>query len=66
MDAAGMNARIQGLIERAEEIGKRPAPMRGGSMNDLVELRRLHDLIAERCIEAFKAGLHCETEVKEK
>lgn len=51
-----LNERVKSLIADMEEIGARPAYLRGGSYNDYLEYGRLKDLIAKECIEAFKAG----------
>ena len=56
------NERVKSLIADMEEIGARPAYLRGGSYNDYLEYGRLKDLIAKECIEAFKAGFSFEKE----
>ena len=56
MTADELNGQIKDLISRMEEVGARPSYTKGGSYNDFLEYGRLKDLIAERCIEAFRAG----------
>lgn len=51
-----MNAAIKDMISKMDEIGAWPSYTKGGNYNDFVEYERLNNLIAERCIEAFKAG----------
>ena len=53
-----MNAEIESLIQTMEEIGERPSYTKGGSYNDYLEYGRLKSIIAEKCIQAFKMGLH--------
>lgn len=57
-----LNERVKSLIADMEEIGARPAYLRGGSYNDYLEYGRLKDLIAKECIESFKAGFRFEKE----
>lgn len=56
MTADELNGQIKNLISRMEEVGARPSYTKGGSYNDFLEYGRLMDLIAERCIEAFRVG----------
>lgn len=57
MTADELNGQIKNLISKMEEVGARPSYTKGGRYNDFLEYGRLKDLIAERCIEAFRAGL---------
>ncbi len=56
MTADKLNGQIKNLISKMEEVGTRPSYTKGGSYNDFLEYGRLKDLIAEQCIEAFRAG----------
>lgn len=57
-----LNERVKSLISRMEKVGARPSYTKGGSYNDFLEYGRLKDLIAEECIDAFKAGFRFEKE----
>ena len=50
------NRRLEDLIRRMDEVGKRPAVIRGGSINDRLEYGRLREIILNLCLEAFRAG----------
>ena len=50
------NRRIGELIIKMDEVGKRPAWLNGGSMNNLLEYNRLREKILNLAIEAFRAG----------
>ena len=48
--------RIQELLRKREEIGRKPSYKKGGNHNDLVEYTRLGELILEEIEELHKTG----------
>lgn len=48
--------RLKELIEKREEIGKRPAYLKGGSYNDKLEYERLGRLILDEIYQMYKNG----------
>ena len=51
-----INRRIGELLIKMDEIGKSPAWLNGGSMNNLLEYNKLREKILNLAIEAFRAG----------
>lgn len=57
MGATEINSEIKELIAKANELGKRQAPMKGGNYNDYLHYKECHDRILEKCLAAFRAGM---------
>lgn len=51
-----INAEIQKLVEEMREVGRRPAPSRGGNYNDMIRYDALRREILERFLEAWDDG----------
>lgn len=49
--------RLRELIEKRKEIGKRPAPMKYGNYNDLMEYSRLGELILAEVDKLYDEGI---------
>ena len=48
--------RLIRLIKKRKEIGKRPSYTKGGSFNDLIEYKRMGDLILEEVEKLYDDG----------
>lgn len=51
-----INKELEHLLGEIEDIGSRPAYIRGGSISDKIEYERLSSLFLDKCIHAFKSG----------
>lgn len=51
-----INAEIQKLVEEMREVGRRPAPIRGGNYNDMLRYDELRREILERFLDAWDDG----------
>lgn len=61
-----LNKKLETLLTKIDEVGKRPAYMKGGSLNDKLEYERLRELFLDECLNAFRSGLRfSEAETKD-
>ena len=51
-----INKELEHLFGKIEDVGSRPAYMKGGDFNDKIEYERLTGLFLDKCIHAFKSG----------
>lgn len=51
-----LNARLEDIVQRIDEVGSRSDYKRGGNYNDRVEHERLRNIFCNLCLEAFKEG----------
>lgn len=55
-----LNLKILRMISEMREIGKRPAPSKGGNYNDMLEYRRMQENIFCAVVDAFDDGYRLE------
>lgn len=48
-----INAEIQKLVEEMREVGRRPAPSRGGNYNDMIRYGEMREQILTRFLDAW-------------
>ena len=61
-----VNKKLETLLIKIDEVGERPAYMKGGSFNDKLEYERLQELFLNECLNAFRSGLRfSETKTKD-
>ena len=51
-----VNDELQQLVESMREVGRRPAPSRGGNYNDMIRYDELRREILERFLDAWGDG----------